>query len=117
MDSASLTLASTVRDTLEAEMASAFSHPLRLHLLRRLSMDRLCVNQLVEAAGVSQPMVSRHLASLRKLGIVSCRIEGRKRCYELCDPTFVGGVLAALALAQAPRSAQPSQGMGLSAAR
>ena len=84
----------------EAEVASAFSHPLRLCLLRKLATQPYCVNELVNSAGVSQPMVSRHLATLRKLGLVSCRVEGRKRCYDLEHPDFVNAMLTALG--QAP---------------
>lgn len=80
----------------EAELASAFGHPLRLRILRRLCCEACCVNDLVELADVDQPKVSRHLAVLRKLGLVACRVDGRRRCYSLLKPELVRTVILAL---------------------
>lgn len=41
------------------------------------------VNDLVEALGVSQPQVSKHLRVLREVGLVDVRDEGRYRMYRL----------------------------------
>lgn len=92
----------------EAELASAFAHPLRLRVLRRLSCDPCCVGDLVELAGVDQPKVSRHLAVLRKLGLVSCRVEGRRRCYSLLKPDLIEAVLAALDGVPSPDADPPT---------
>jgi DNA-binding transcriptional ArsR family regulator len=37
----------------------------------------------VEATGLSQPGVSKHLRHLREAGLVSVRAEGQKRLYRL----------------------------------
>lgn len=41
------------------------------------------VGDLVEALQLPQPAVSKHLAVLRKVGVVSVRKEGKHRFYEL----------------------------------
>lgn len=54
---------------------------------RRGLFERLCregektVGALTEQAGVSQPVVSRHLAVLRQAGLVRDRHEGRQTHY------------------------------------
>lgn len=43
----------------------------------------LSVNAIVKALGWRQPQVSKHLAVLRRVGLVSVRREGRKRMYHV----------------------------------
>lgn len=55
----------------------SLSDATRLRVLALLTNeDELCVCELTHALGVSQPMISRHLASLRKAGLVSGRRAG-----------------------------------------
>jgi len=65
----------------------------RIDILRALGRhSELCVSDLVLSCGVSQPKVSRHLAYLRREGIVSDRKEGLNVYYrlaELGDPDCV----------------------------
>lgn len=62
----------------------AFADPVRLRLLNLLSEDReVCVCHLHEALELPQPTVSRHLAYLRKSGLVSGRKEGLWVHYRL----------------------------------
>src|ERR1700761_1136745 len=66
------------------ETLKAFADPVRLRLLNLLSEDReICVCHLHEALELPQPTVSRHLAYLRKGGIVSGRKEGLWVHYRL----------------------------------
>lgn len=61
-----------------------FADPVRLRLLSLLSQDReICVCHLHEALGLPQPTVSRHLAYLRKNGLVAGRKEGLWVYYRL----------------------------------
>ena len=65
-------------------MFTGFANPTRLrimHLLRR--KGELCVGDLVEALRVSQPMASRHLAYLRRAGLVHVRRDGLWKHYSL----------------------------------
>jgi DNA-binding transcriptional ArsR family regulator len=54
---------------------------------RRAIFERLCrqgeqtVNALTAEAGVSQPVVSRHLAVLKEAGLVQPRSQGRQMHY------------------------------------
>ncbi len=55
---------------------------------RRLLLDALregarTVNMLVDAIGLSQPAVSKHLRILREAGLVTVRPEGQRRWYEV----------------------------------
>ena len=63
----------------------AFADPVRLRLLNLLSGEReeVCVCHLFEALGIPQPTVSRHLAYLRKHGLVIGRKEGLWVYYRL----------------------------------
>ena len=62
-------------------LLKAFADPVRLRLLNLLSGDReeVCVCHLHEALGMPQPTVSRHLAYLRKHGLVVGRKEAETR--------------------------------------
>ncbi len=66
----------------------AFADPVRLRLLNLLSGEReeVCVCHLNEALGIPQPTVSRHLAYLRKHGLVVGRKEGLWVHYRLAKP-------------------------------
>lgn len=55
-----------------AKLFASLAHPTRLRcLLLLLRHDSLCVCELVEALRDPQPHVSRHLASLREVGLVT----------------------------------------------
>ena len=77
-------------DTLDesTRILKAFADPVRLRLLNLLSGDRdeICVCHLVEALDLPQPTVSRHLAYLRKNGLVMGRKEGLWVHYRLAKP-------------------------------
>ena len=60
----------------------ALSDPTRRALFERLCLDgEKTVGALTERAGVSQPVVSRHLGVLREAGLVHDRHEGRQTHY------------------------------------
>lgn len=58
----------------------------RLRLLNLMSGQEICVCYLVEVLRTSQPKISRHLAYLRKSGIVEARREGRWMHYRILMP-------------------------------
>jgi ArsR family transcriptional regulator len=79
---------------------TTLAHPLRLRTLLLLQQEgELCVCELTHALGMSQPMISRHLARLRQGGLVSDRRQGLWVYYRLHDalPAWVRQVLAATA--------------------
>ena len=64
-------------------MFRAFSDPTRLRVLHLLRGGELCVCDLVAVLGAPQPTVSRHLAYLRRAGLVMARREGQWGYYRL----------------------------------
>lgn len=64
-------------------MFRAFSDRTRLRILHLLRTGETCVCDLVEVLGVPQPKVSRHLAYLRRAGLVSARKDGLWSYYTL----------------------------------
>lgn len=68
-------------------MFRAFSDTTRLRILNLLKPGELCVCDLVRVIGVPQPKVSRHLAYLRKAGLVTARKDGLWMHYKLAPAT------------------------------
>lgn len=62
---------------------NAIAEPKRRQVLDMLAKGERPVNELVRSLGWSQPQVSKHLAVLRKVGLVSERRSGRQRVYRL----------------------------------
>ncbi len=65
---------------------TALSDRTRLRLLNLMGEDEVCVCFFVEVLGESQPKISRHLAYLRRAGIVSARREGKWIHYRVTPP-------------------------------
>ena len=64
----------------------ALSDRTRLRILNLLQDGEICVCDLVDVLDVPQPTASRHLAYLRKAGLVLARKEGLWHYYRL-DPS------------------------------
>lgn len=58
----------------------------RLRLLNLMGSDEVCVCFFVEILEANQPKISRHLAYLRKAGIVAARREGTWMHYRIVEP-------------------------------
>lgn len=70
----------------------ALADPTRLRILNLLGEGEICVCYFVEILRISQPKISRHLAYLRRAGIVTARREGKWMHYRLAEPEdTVGG--------------------------
>jgi ArsR family transcriptional regulator len=65
----------------------ALSDPTRLRLINLIGGQELCVCYFVQVIDVPQPKISRHLAYLRKAGIVAARREGKWMHYRLETPS------------------------------
>ncbi len=61
----------------------AIAEPSRRKLLDLLRSGERPAGELVEAMGLSQPGVSKHLKLLREAGLVSVRADGQRRLYRL----------------------------------
>ena len=62
---------------------NAVAEPRRRQILDALGDGERAVNDLVEALGLAQPQVSKHLRVLREVGAVEVREDGRRRLYRL----------------------------------
>jgi len=67
-----------------AELFKALSAPSRVAILRLLDEPRT-VTALVEATGLTQPLVSQHLRVLREARLVTVERSGREALYEVAD--------------------------------
>ena len=89
---------------------AALADPTRLRILSLLSDDEICVCHLHASLDVPQPTASRHLAYLRKSGLVEARRDGVWMHYKLAaidNPVVAAVVKAALhALTHADISAR-----------
>jgi ArsR family transcriptional regulator len=62
----------------------------RLRLLNLMGTEEVCVCFFVEILKTNQPKISRHLAYLRRAGIVGVRREGQWVHYRVVEPTDAG---------------------------
>jgi DNA-binding transcriptional ArsR family regulator len=68
---------------LVAERFKALSEPARLHILQTLRAGESTVSELVDATGLGQANVSKHLQLLHGLGFVDRRKDGLYVHYRL----------------------------------
>jgi ArsR family transcriptional regulator, zinc-responsive transcriptional repressor len=68
-----------------AELLRALANAHRLAIVAELNDGSRCVHELVEALGVSQPLVSQHLRILRASHLVRAERRGREIAYSLGD--------------------------------
>ena len=62
----------------------------RLRLLNLMGTEEVCVCFFVEILKTNQPKISRHLAYLRRAGIVGVRREGQWIHYRIVEPADTG---------------------------
>jgi DNA-binding transcriptional ArsR family regulator len=60
----------------------------RLRILRTLADGPATVTQLVDAVGLSQPLVSWHVSKLREVGLVKARRQGRVTVHTIVPEAF-----------------------------
>ncbi len=70
-----------------ADLFAALADPTRLRLLNLIGRREVCVCYFVEILRQGQPKISRHLAYLRKAGIVAARREGKWMHYRIVPQT------------------------------
>ncbi len=72
-----------VRVPTDLAVLHAIVEPTRRRILDVVRTGERSVNELVEAVGVDQPGVSRHLKVLRDAGLVEVRRDAQRRMYRL----------------------------------
>jgi ArsR family transcriptional regulator, arsenate/arsenite/antimonite-responsive transcriptional repressor len=65
----------------------ALADATRLRLINLIARQELCVCYFVQVIDAPQPKISRHLAYLRRAGIVAARREGKWMHYRLAVPS------------------------------
>lgn len=65
---------------------AALADSTRLRLVSLLSRGEVCVCFFVEVLGETQTKISRHLAYLRRAGLVAARRDGKWMHYRLVEP-------------------------------
>jgi ArsR family transcriptional regulator len=73
-----------------ALLFAALADRTRLRLLNLMNGKEVCVCYFVEILGQSQPKISRHLAYLRRAGIVAARRDGKWMHYKIVLPKHAG---------------------------
>ena len=89
-------------DELE-NLFKALADKTRLRILALLGNNEVCVCHIHDSLGLPQPTVSRHLAYLRKSGLVATRRDGVWMHYQVSrslSPVLQGVVAAAVAALQ-----------------
>ena len=69
----------------------ALADPTRLRIINLLADQEVCVCFFVEILKTNQPKISRHLAYLRRAGIVAARREGIWMHYRISTPRDANG--------------------------
>lgn len=72
-----------------AFLFKALADPTRLRLINLMGDAEVCVCFFVEVLKINQPKISRHLAYLRRAGVVSSRRDGKWIHYRLVEPPDV----------------------------
>ena len=75
-----------VKETSIAQLFKALADQTRLRLINLIGDDEICVCFFVEVLKTNQPKISRHLAYLKRAGVVAARREGKWMHYRLVDP-------------------------------
>jgi DNA-binding transcriptional ArsR family regulator len=68
-----------------SDVFGALSSPVRAAIVHRLTDGEQTVGNLVDALGLSQPLVSQHLRVLRSSRLVTTERRGREVAYSLAD--------------------------------
>ena len=75
-----------VKETSIALLFKALADQTRLRLINLIGDDEICVCFFVEVMKTNQPKISRHLAYLKRAGVVAARREGKWMHYRLVEP-------------------------------
>ena len=79
-----------------ASVLKACGHPLRLKILCAIEKgEEACVSELWNCLDQAQPVVSQHLAVLKKRGIVCSQVQGNRRVYSIANP-FIRDLIISL---------------------
>jgi DNA-binding transcriptional ArsR family regulator len=84
-----------------AGILKALAHPVRVLIVDALRAGDRCVCELNALADIDQSNISRHLAMLKRAGILSDRRKGMKVFYHLETPCILRAFECAVQVVQA----------------
>lgn len=94
------------------ELFRCLSSPVRVGIIAQLLDGARTVGNMVDALGVSQPLVSQHLKVLREHCLVDGDKDGRRTLYRLMDDHvghIVADAISHIAEHDHPRDAHPTR--------
>ena len=71
---------------MQARLCKAISHATRLEIVHVLREGPKSVSELVLATGFSQANISRHLSTLRNIGVVTAQRQPHEIIYQIANP-------------------------------
>lgn len=74
---------------LQARLCRAMGNPSRIEIVHFLQDGPKSVGEISEHLGLNQATVSRHLASLRAVGMVATKREGHFVLYQIANPKIL----------------------------
>jgi ArsR family transcriptional regulator len=74
----------------KAEILKVLGHPLRLCIVAGLLGKECNVSTMQECVKLPQPIVSQHLAILKRKGIIKGERRGKEVVYSVIDPRVKG---------------------------
>lgn len=83
-----------VRSARRWELYKLLAEPVRLRLLGLAAAEELAIGELAELLGEGQPNVSRHVAPLRRAGLLAVRRHGNRSLVRLADGVADDAVVA-----------------------
>ena len=87
----------------QAELLRVIAHPVRLMILEALSDGPQCVKDLNELVNIAQPMLSQHIATLRRTKLIDSHAHGSLRCYYLLRHKLVRNLIRLLRQEHTPQ--------------
>jgi ArsR family transcriptional regulator len=69
-------------------VVKAMAHPTRLLIMEALMQGECCVNELTDMAGCDITTLSKHLAVMKRSGLLVCEKRGLNVYYQIACPCF-----------------------------
>lgn len=86
---------------------AALGSPHRLQVMRLLKKGERCVCEITPALGLDQSVVSRHLSTLTRAGVLRHRRDGRRVFYQIADRRYLTACDRIFRAVASPLGARP----------
>jgi ArsR family transcriptional regulator len=74
---------------MQARLCQAMGHAARLEIIHILRDGPQCINGLAQVMSLNQAILSRHMAILRQVGLVTAERQGQENVYHLTNLKIV----------------------------